>query len=90
VFLRVLLVCNLCRTDAFLHFDMLVSSYFLQLNVMILITVFSSLIGALCLLKQGSFYYRYKESMVLWAHLLMSICLSKMMLWLMSSPWLER
>jgi hypothetical protein len=54
------LVCNLCRTDAFLHFDMLVSSCFLQLNVMILITVFSSLIGALCLLKQGSFYYRYK------------------------------
>jgi hypothetical protein len=51
VFLRVLLVCNLCRTDAFLHFDMLVSSYFLQLNVMILITVFSSVIGALCLLK---------------------------------------
>jgi hypothetical protein len=51
LFLRVLLVCNLCRTDVFLHFDMLVSSYFLQLIVMILITVFSSVIGALCLLK---------------------------------------
>ncbi len=61
VFLRVLLVCNLCRTDAFLHFDMLVSSYFLQLIVMILIPVFSSLMGALCLLKQRSFYYRYKR-----------------------------
>lgn len=59
--LRVLLVCNLCRTDAFLHFDMLVSSYFLQLIVMIFVTVFSSLIGALCWLKQGSFYYRYKR-----------------------------